>query len=970
MTGVRFTEFPDGGNIRINDEIAGIRNGLNYRFELGNGIQDSAGNFIFQYATIGASAVNSLYFQNSGIVGPVVIAAIGGGDNISIDLIPKGSGEVRVTAPVNATKLIASNNITIIGDEITTPSGDINIIPAGELNVPTPINGTNAATKEYVDSALSDRLFFFSLQYASTDPYIAIYNNGASGVGATLTNNSVLGAFTIDGETPPFASTIVIKDQVNQIENGAYALLVVGDNSTPWVLIRVPPFDQSFEIREGVVAFILKGNTNAISSWYITEPVNTVGVDPIIIERYAFAPDDLVTLADAQTITGEKTFTVINVSNLTLENNTISSNNINGDINITPDGLGSINLNSNSIVIGEGLIHSGDTNTFIRFGNDIQEYQTGGSIRLDLDNLGVRFGGGNARVSTILDDVTLSADSSTILATQHAIKSYVDTNDTLQEAYNNGNEILIEQSRPFLIKMPVPNFGALENSFSGGTTLINNVADRIEGWRFVVGASDVRVTALQYVDANFTAGGTRQVGLYEFGTETLLASTNVAKTDPLVSGFRTTAITPVILTAGQTYVISTVVPAGENYYVSTVQVPSSLISSVPGSADAPNTSVLQYPATFQSNPNQILAGGMQLEEVTYVDTSTFEVSAGTQSINALKQLSLSDNLTFANTAMSGSASAEINLISGQNFKINSTTSGLVVANMTFGQMASITNKTTGMINYLTDINRVSYFNTIGTIFSLATTEDAKLQQVYNSSGTGQISLISGKPFSLSSIVAGFLMPRMTTANFDAILKTEGESAFSTDEDRPLYYDGSTVKKVAYLSDNPANIYYETFKNIANTSGNTFLYVFTLGLSAFAEGTWVKLNITGATGYSSLTAGTISSSVGTTSIAVTGVYEISFSCSYRINSPNYCVLLVSAGINQSDANKIQSALVPMPISNASTTANLWQSISCTEIYNLSGGDDVKFFISELKPNNDTGADDIQFSGISLSIKKIS
>jgi hypothetical protein len=210
---------------------------------------------------------------------------------------------------------------------------------------------------------------------------------------------------------------------------------------------------------------------------------------------------------------------------------------------------------------------------------------------------------------------------------------------TLQESFDAGNEILVENGKPLLVRMPSPTFGSGENSWSGGTTTLNNVADRIQGWRFVVGASDLRVISLQYVDANFTAGGVRQIGLYEFGTETLLAQTTIAKTDPLVSGFRTKSITPVTLSSGQTYVISCVVPAGENFYVSTSQTPSSFIT-VPGAADGPNTSTLQYPATFQGNANQILCGGFQLEPITYVDEDAFEVSSDSQTVNSFKNLDM------------------------------------------------------------------------------------------------------------------------------------------------------------------------------------------------------------------------------------------------------------------------------------------------------------------------------------------
>src|SRR3954467_11768125 len=47
------------------------------------------------------------------------------------------------------------------------------------------------------------------------------YNNGLSGIGATITNNaSALSAFSIDGVTPPLNSRILVKNQITSFQNG------------------------------------------------------------------------------------------------------------------------------------------------------------------------------------------------------------------------------------------------------------------------------------------------------------------------------------------------------------------------------------------------------------------------------------------------------------------------------------------------------------------------------------------------------------------------------------------------------------------------------------------------------------------------------------------------------------------------------------------------------------------------------
>ena len=100
-----------------------------------------------------------------------------------------------------------------------------------------------------------------------------------------------------------------------------------------------------------------------------------------------------------------------------------------------------ITATANIDVAGD-IIHLADEDNKIVFGTDTQDYQTGGSSRLDISDSGVRLGGANSRVTTILDEDNMASDSDTSLATQQSIKAYVDSqvagSDTLQEVTDNG----------------------------------------------------------------------------------------------------------------------------------------------------------------------------------------------------------------------------------------------------------------------------------------------------------------------------------------------------------------------------------------------------------------------------------------------------------------------------------------------------------------------------------------------------
>ena len=80
---------------------------------------------------------------------------------------------------------------------------------------------------------------------------------------------------------------------------------------------------------------------------------------------------------------------------------------------------------SGSLDVAALIRHIGDTDTSIGFGTDTQDFQTGGSSRLDLSNSGVRLGGTGARVTDIETTIT---DSDTKLPTSGAVVDYVASN--------------------------------------------------------------------------------------------------------------------------------------------------------------------------------------------------------------------------------------------------------------------------------------------------------------------------------------------------------------------------------------------------------------------------------------------------------------------------------------------------------------------------------------------------------------
>jgi hypothetical protein len=90
-----------------------------------------------------------------------------------------------------------------------------------------PTTNFEAATKQYVDNATSTALTYHNPTQAATTATLAsitggtvTYNNGAAGVGATLTLSNAL--TVLDGYTLLNTNRILVKNEANQANNGVY----------------------------------------------------------------------------------------------------------------------------------------------------------------------------------------------------------------------------------------------------------------------------------------------------------------------------------------------------------------------------------------------------------------------------------------------------------------------------------------------------------------------------------------------------------------------------------------------------------------------------------------------------------------------------------------------------------------------------------------------------------------------------
>ena len=132
-----------------------------------------------------------------------------------------------------------------------------------------PTSALHAATKEYVDTVAAAGIHYHTaVRVEAPSNLNATYNNGTSGVGATLTNAGTLAAISIDGVALSSADRVLVYNQTNAAHNGIYTVTTVGDGATAWVLTRATDADSygvsdPNALGEGDAFFVSEGDTGA-----------------------------------------------------------------------------------------------------------------------------------------------------------------------------------------------------------------------------------------------------------------------------------------------------------------------------------------------------------------------------------------------------------------------------------------------------------------------------------------------------------------------------------------------------------------------------------------------------------------------------------------------------------------------------------------------------------------------------------
>ncbi len=157
------------------------------------------------------------------------------------------------------------------------------LIPGTDVTAIT-VSTPTGVTYKYTQAAMLNfyltAMGFYTYQavrVATTTALTAIYNNGTSGVGATLTNLGAMIGLIIDGVTLALNDRVLVWNQGTTYQNGLYIVSNIGNSSTNWVLTRSTDYNMTSEIIQGGVILVNQGNT------YAGRLFQEIGSTPIII---------------------------------------------------------------------------------------------------------------------------------------------------------------------------------------------------------------------------------------------------------------------------------------------------------------------------------------------------------------------------------------------------------------------------------------------------------------------------------------------------------------------------------------------------------------------------------------------------------------------------------------------------------------------------------------------------------------
>jgi hypothetical protein len=245
-----------------------------------------------------------------------------GGTAVTADAseLNKLDGVTTTTAEFN--KLAGISDGTAAANKVLIVDASKNLnLGAGLISTTaTPTQDAHLATKKYVDDVAQGLDIKASAHVATTAALSACtYNNGSSGIGATLTADA-FGALTVDGHALAAGQSVLVKNQAAGLQNGLYSVTSAGAADAPFILTRRTDADSGAELSSGSFVFIEQGTANGSTGWVLsTSGAITIGSTALVFTQFSSAG-----IADAGDGL-QKTGTTFSVKTASAQRITVSS---------------------------------------------------------------------------------------------------------------------------------------------------------------------------------------------------------------------------------------------------------------------------------------------------------------------------------------------------------------------------------------------------------------------------------------------------------------------------------------------------------------------------------------------------------------------------------------------------------------------------------------------------------------------
>jgi hypothetical protein len=161
-------------------------------------------------------------------------------------------------------------------DQLTAPRGDVDFNDKTLTNLHAPDQDTDAATKAYVDAAVTGINIHQAAKAGTVADLDASYDSEALTLTFTGDVQSVGGTVTalsgVDGVDLVVGDRVLVKDQTDQTENGVYEVSSLNNGIDEIVLIRSSDYNNNIfgEARAGDFIFVVAGTVNASAGFVQT----------------------------------------------------------------------------------------------------------------------------------------------------------------------------------------------------------------------------------------------------------------------------------------------------------------------------------------------------------------------------------------------------------------------------------------------------------------------------------------------------------------------------------------------------------------------------------------------------------------------------------------------------------------------------------------------------------------------------